>query len=178
NRVFTFAHGQNLNDILTGYRAFTLDSIRQLHLQESGFGIETEMTVEGLKHEQKLLSVPITYKPRPEESRTNLHPIRDGARIAYTIYDMTKTNNPLFYFGTLGGFLFLLGLLTGFYVTYDWYVNSISHEVLAVLTALFIIAGIQLFIFASLSDMIVKLHREQMREMGRRFTDLHESEED
>lgn len=167
NAMFRFAHGRDLDDILTGYRAFTLASIRRLHLEESGFGIETEMTVEALKHEQKMLSVPITYRERPEASATKLRPFRDGARIAYTIYRMTKTNNPFFYFGSVGLLLFAAGMGTGMYVVYDRFVNQVTHNLLAVLTALLVLAGIQMFVFASLSDVLLELHRDEMRAIRR-----------
>lgn len=166
NRAFRLAHGRSLSDILTGYRAFTRESIERLHLEEKGFGIETEMTVEALKHDQRMLSVPITYRSR-EGSDTKLHPFRDGARIAITIYRMTKTNNPFFYFGSAGAILGVLGFLTGVYVVWERYWNGVTHELLAVLTALLVIVGIQLFIFASLSDVVLELHREQIREIQR-----------
>lgn len=165
NSVFSLAHGRDLRDILTGYRAFTRQSAENLYLEEKGFGIETEMTVETLKHEQDVVSVPVSYRSRPETADTKLHPIKDGARIGYTIYRMTKTNNPLFYFGSIGGLLFLVGFVSGLYVVYDMYVNGISHNLLAVLTALLVLAGVQLFIFGSLSDILVDLHREEMREI-------------
>lgn len=167
NALFRFAHGRDLDDILTGYRAFTRESAERLHLEESGFGIETEMTVEALKHEQKMLSVPITYRERPESSDTKLRPVRDGARIAYTIYRMTKTSNPFFYFGSVGLVVFLAGVASGLYVVYDRFVNGVTHNLLAVLTALLVLAGIQLFVFAALSDVVVELHRDQMRAIRR-----------
>ncbi|XGI84579.1 S-layer glycoprotein N-glycosyltransferase AglJ [Halorutilales archaeon Cl-col2-1] len=165
NRVFSLAHRRDLSDILTGYRAFTRRSAEDLYLEEKGFGIETEMTVETLKHDLDVVSVPVSYRSRPETADTKLHPIKDGARIGYTIYRMTKTNNPLFYFGSIGGLLFLAGFVSGLYVVYDRYVNGISHNLLAVLTALLVLAGVQLFIFGSLSDIVVDLHREEMRQI-------------
>ncbi|MDY6779894.1 MAG: S-layer glycoprotein N-glycosyltransferase AglJ [Halobacteria archaeon] len=177
NRMFKLAHGRNLDDILTGYRAFTLESAERMNLEEKGFGIETEMTAEALKREQRMISVDITYTTRPEDSDTKLRPFRDGARIAYTIYRMTKTNNPFFYFGSVGAVLFFSGILSGAYVFYDWYFNSITHEMLAVLTTLLVLAGIQLFIFASLSDIFVDLYRDEMRQM-RRIEDAVEDGDD
>lgn len=36
NTLFRIAHGKDLSDILSGYRAFTLHSIRQMTLKEAG----------------------------------------------------------------------------------------------------------------------------------------------
>ncbi len=163
NSLFRLAHGKDLNDILTGYRAFTLESVETLRLNETGFGIEAEMTAEALKRGQDILSVPITYKERPENSDTKLRPIRDGANIGLTIYRMAKTSNPLFYFGSIGSIILLFGLISGIYVVYERYINNITHELLAVLTVLLVLAGIQFLIFASLSDFLVEIHRDEMK---------------
>ena len=163
NHGFRIIHGQHLTDILSGYRAFTLESARQLTLTEDGFGIETEMSVECVKHGQLVRVVPITYHARPDDSQTNLHPFRDGAVILLTLYRMAKTSNPLFYFGSVGALGILAGVALAVYVAADWFLNSISHEVLALGSVFLLLLGVQLLIFGFLSDMIVSLHREQLQ---------------
>jgi dolichol-phosphate mannosyltransferase len=174
NRAFRTIHGRNLEDILSGYRAFTLESARRLSLTADGFGIETEMSVECVKHNVDTAVVPITYEPRPDESETNLRPFRDGAVILTTLYQMAKTNNPLFYFGSVGTLSTLTGLLIAGYVAYEWFVRSISHEVLAVVAGVGILFGVQLLMFGVLSDMIVALNREQTRRIERLAKELGE----
>ena len=170
NNGFARIHGRNLTDILSGYRAFTTASFDRFDLSEDGFGIETELAVECVKHKVPTAVVPITYAPRPGESETNLRPFRDGARILVTLYKMAKTNNPLFYFGSVGGLSTLVGIVLAVYVGYDWFVNGISHEVIAVGAAAGILFGVQLLMFGVLSDMIVALNREQTRQ----FRDIAE----
>lgn len=165
NGAFSLIHGYQYSDILSGYRAFTRESFLRLSLSAEGFGIETEMAVECVKHGVRTEVVPITYEPRPDESETNLRPIRDGGLIIATLYRMAKTNNPLFYFGSVGVSTILLGVLLGVYVVYDWVVNSISHEVIAMVGGIAIVLGIQLLMFGVLSDMIVTVNREQTRRL-------------
>ncbi|WP_254274277.1 S-layer glycoprotein N-glycosyltransferase AglJ [Haloarcula marina] len=165
NWAFSIIHGHDLTDILSGYRAFTRDSFQRLSLSSEGFGIETEMAVECVKHGVHTEVVPITYEPRPDESETNLRPFRDGGTIIVTLYRMAKTNNPLFYFGSVGFGSIGVGLALGAYVAYDWVVNSISHEVIAMVGGVAILLGIQLLMFAVLSDMIVTVNREQTRRL-------------
>ncbi|MCU4717100.1 S-layer glycoprotein N-glycosyltransferase AglJ [Halapricum hydrolyticum] len=162
NSAFRFVHGRDFADILSGYRAFTTESVRRFALTADGFGIETEMAVECVKHNVPTEVVPITYLRRPEEADTNLNPFRDGAIILLTLYRMAKTNNPLFYFGSIGGLSVLAGIVLGAYVAVEWFTRNVSHEVIAVLATLAIIFGVQLLIFGVLSDMIVTLHREQL----------------
>lgn len=165
NRVFATVHGRNLVDILSGYRAFTKESFRHFMLSAQGFGIETELAVECVKHGVTTEVVPVSYRARPGGSETNLHPLRDGAVIFLTLYRLAKTNNPLFYFGSVGVTSTLMGLVIGVYVAYDWIFNSISHEVLAVVGSMAVLLGVQLVIFGVLSDMIVTLNREQTRRL-------------
>jgi glycosyltransferase (TIGR04182 family) len=175
NPAFNLIHGRDLKDILSGYRAFTRDSFDRLSLSASGFGIETEMSVECVRHDIRTAVVPITYEPRPEESETKLHPLRDGGAIILTLYRMTKKNNPLFYFGSVGVISALVGLLLAFYVVYDWVVRSISHEVIALAAGVGLLFGIQLVMFGVLSDLILTANREQSRRIDRLAEQIEET---
>ena len=70
NMFFDVAYGVNLKDILSGYRAFTLESVRELELNKTGFEIETEISVECILKEQRVEEVPITYLPK-KRKRSN-----------------------------------------------------------------------------------------------------------
>jgi dolichol-phosphate mannosyltransferase len=174
NRTFRAVHGRNLRDILSGYRAFTYRSFQRLNLSADGFGIETEMAVECVKHNVPTDVVPITYKPRPDASETNLRPFRDGAVILLTLYQMAKTNNPLFYFGSVGLLSTLTGVVLAGYVAIEWVTQNVSHEVIAVVAGVALLFGVQLLMFGVLSDLLVTLNREQthqMRQLARQLSD-------
>ncbi len=68
----------------------------------------------------------------------------------------------MFYFGIIGLLFIIAGLFTGTYVVVEWF-NDITHVLLSVLTTLFIIFGLQMFIFGMLSDLIVTLHRQTVK---------------
>ncbi|MBW6470029.1 MAG: S-layer glycoprotein N-glycosyltransferase AglJ [Methanosarcinaceae archaeon] len=162
NKIFGLAYGEWLNDILTGYRAFTRDAVRSLELNKMGFEIETEITVECIKKDLKTIEVPITYLARHSKAETKLNPMKDGFKIGMTIYKLAKMHNPLFYFGIIGGILIIIGSGIGLFVVNEW-MHGITRIPLTMLTALLIISGFQMFIFGVLSDLIVTLHRETMR---------------
>lgn len=163
NRTFGVVHGRRFGDILSGYRAFTRESVERMRLSSDGFGVETEMAVECVRRDIPTEVVPISYDPRPDESETNLSPLRDGGLILYTLYSLARTHNPLFYFGSAGLASIFSGGGMASYVGYRWFAYGISHEVLAVVAAFGIIVGVQLIMFGVLSDLIVTLHREQLR---------------
>ncbi|MCD4808108.1 MAG: S-layer glycoprotein N-glycosyltransferase AglJ [Methanococcoides sp.] len=167
NKLFGFAYGIWLEDILTGYRGFTRHVIKNLSLTEMGFEIETEITVESVKHEMKVEVVPITYVARHSSADTKLNPLRDGLKIGKTIIRMARLHNPMFYFGILGTGLTLSGIAVGLYVVNEW-MNGVTRIPMTILTALLILSGIQMFIFGMLSDLIVSLHRETMRILRKR----------
>jgi dolichol-phosphate mannosyltransferase len=162
DRLFATLYGARRMDILSGYRAFTLESVRRLSLTAEGFGIETEMAAECARLGVSVSVVPVSYSARPDGSATNLRPFRDGGRILLTMFLRTKTSNPLVYFGLAGGVSMLLGLVVAAYVAVEWFSRGVSHEVMAVLASFAIIVGVQLFMFGALSDLIVTLHREQL----------------
>jgi len=165
NRGFAYVHGENFGDILSGYRAFTRESFLRMTLSSDGFGVETEMAVECAKRGIRTTVVPITYLPRPSGSDTNLRPIRDGGIIFLELYRRAKTNNPLFYFGSLGVISTLTGLLIAAYVLVEWITVGISHEVMAVVSGFGIIVGVQLLMFGVLADLILTLHRDTLQKI-------------
>ncbi len=159
NALFDFVYGAQLRDILSGYRAFTLESIKDLELNKTGFEIETEISVECILKKQRVEEITITYLPRSKKGETKLNPVKDGIRIGSTIYRLAKIHNPIFYFGIIGFIFIMAGLFTGTYVVVEWFGN-VTHVLLSILTTLFIIFGLQMFIFGMLSDLIVTLHRQ------------------
>lgn len=162
NVLFDLAYGVHLKDILSGYRAFSLKSIKELELNKTGFEIETEISVECILKEQRVEEVPITYLPRNEKGATKLNPVKDGLKIGSTIYILAKVHNPMFYFGIIGSVFVLSGLITGTFVVVQWF-QGITRIPLTILTTLLIIFGLQMFIFGMLSDLIVTLHKQTIR---------------
>ncbi len=162
NKIFGFAYGQWLNDILSGYRAFTRNTIKSLELNKTGFEVESEITIESVKKDLKIVEVPITYLARHTKGSTKLNPLKDGFKIGATIYKLAKLHNPLFYFGIIGTIFLIAGSVFGIYVVTEW-LDGVTHVPLAILTTLLIIIGFEMLVFGMMSNMIVSLHRELMR---------------
>ena len=159
NKIFSIGYGLELQDILSGYRAFTKEAVKKMTLRKEGIEIEAEMTVESVKRGIKLKEVPISYRKRRGKSKLNF--FRDGMRITYTLYVLARTHNPAFYFGIIGSTFILIGVITGIYVVYEWF-NGITRVPLTVFTSLMIISGVQFLIFGLLGDLLVTLQREML----------------
>jgi dolichol-phosphate mannosyltransferase len=167
NWLFNITYHVRYNDILTGYRAFNRKALQMMNLNQSGFGIETELTVECIKKDLRMCEVPITYLARPSDSPTKLNPLGDGFKIGYTIYSLGKTYNPMLYFTIVSLVSMGIGTLMGVYIVIDWF-NHIDHLPLTILATLLIIFGLQIFIFGYLIDMIFLSQREMLREIRKR----------
>jgi dolichol-phosphate hexosyltransferase len=79
-----FYPNANVTDTCTGYFAWTKKAITMLngHIKSKGFAIEAEMITKMSRLGLHIYSVPITYSPRHSETKSNLHPFKDGIRIA------------------------------------------------------------------------------------------------
>ena len=163
NWLFKVAHGRYLYDILSGYRAFTLSSLRRMHLYEEGFGIETEISSEAVKNKDRIAVIPVKYGVRVG-TVTKLDPIHDGIKIGRTIYRLAKLNNPIFYFGLIGAVITLSGVAIGVYIVSEW-LNKIDHIPLTILAMMLVIAGLQIFMFGIQSDMLLAYQREMLHEI-------------
>ena len=163
NWLFKVAHGKYLYDILSGYRAFTLESLKKMHLYEEGFGIETEISSEAVKNNDRIAVIPVKYGVRVG-SVTKLDPFHDGIKIGRTIYRLAKLNNPLFYFGFIGIFISLAGVAVGAYIVSEW-LRNIDHIPLTILSVMLIIVGLQIFMFGIQSDMTLAYQREMLNEI-------------
>ncbi|MEM1579220.1 MAG: S-layer glycoprotein N-glycosyltransferase AglJ [Archaeoglobaceae archaeon] len=162
NLFFRFAYGVNLQDILSGYRALRKELYKSIEIKKSGFEVEAELTVETLAKGFRILEVPISYKRR--KGAAKLRPLRDGFRIGKAIYELIGRYSPARYLYLFGLVLLILGFLTGSYVLYAW-LKAVSHYMLALLTILFIITGVQFVVFGLIADFIFRATLEFRREI-------------
>jgi len=153
NALFRFMYGVEVHDLLTGYRAMTRELYKSAEIEKHGFEVETELTVETIAKGFRIVEVPINYYKR--KGKANLHPIRDGWKIGKTIIELMVRYNPGKYLYFVGFIFLLMGLVTGVYVVQEWK-HGITHYLLAPLTSIFIIAGINLVIFGFVTGFIFK----------------------
>jgi glycosyltransferase involved in cell wall biosynthesis len=139
-RSSRFASGTNVYDSESGFRALSAKAINELELQANGFAVESEMITFAADKELKITEVPISNIYTKDGS--TLHPIRHGIDVLSRIIVMVSERRPLFIFGLAGGILLVIGLVFGFRVINIASTKGDLAVGSAVLTALFIIAGI------------------------------------
>lgn len=145
-RVLRSVFKVEITDMLSGYRAFSRQFVKDIPLFGGGFEIETELTIKALERGYRVLEVPVDLTVRPEGSFSKIRIARDGMRILNTILALFRDYKPLTFFGVVGLIAMLLGLIPGAIVIYEFVetglVLRLPSAVLAVglvLTGMFLI---------------------------------------
>ena len=139
-----FAH--KVQDVLSGYRVFSRKFVEQVNLHSKKFEIETELTIQCLSKNLKLIEVPIPYRARPEGSVSKLNTFGDGIAIIKAIFSIFKAKRPGFFFFLSGLIAGLLGLAAGWPPIRDYLMSGfVEHLPLAVLAAALQIIAVILF---------------------------------
>lgn len=105
NRLF----GGNLNDILTGYRAFNRDFVKSFPISSGGFEIETEMAVHALDKKFRINEIPVEYRDRSVDNPSKLNTFSDGARVLRMVALLFRDYQPLKFFSAISIILVILG---------------------------------------------------------------------
>lgn len=131
--------GSTLTDIMSGYRAFSRFTSRNLPVMAFGFDIETEMTIQCLYRRWVIREVPVTYRGRPSGSASKLNTFHDGFRVIFKILSLFRSYKPLTFFGLLAILLFAAACVCGASVYWGaWPHDSTPRIWLIVLAASFL----------------------------------------
>ena len=100
----------DIQDIMTGYRAFSYQFVKSFPVLSKGFEIETEMSIHAIEKNMLVESVIVTYRDRPEGSVSKLNTVSDGIKVLGTIGKLYKNNKPFGFFGIIA---LLLAVIAG-----------------------------------------------------------------
>lgn len=121
----------NVQDIMTGYRAFSYRFVKTFPVLSKGFEIETEMTIHAVERNMIVKNVVIEYRDRPEGSESKLNTYSDGFRVLKTIFRLYKNNKPMRFFGILA---FLLALIVSGFTAIGSLLSFFTGLLLSTLT--------------------------------------------
>lgn len=161
--TINFIFKSKLNDIMTGYRVFNREFVKNMPVLSPGFEIETEMTFHALDRNYSIVEVPITYRDRPVGSVSKLNTFSDGFKVLLTIFKMFKNYRPLGFFLIVAIIFWIISLIIGVPLFIEFFktgaVTKFPSGILA--------TGIAIFGMLSLSigvilDTLVRQHKEQL----------------
>lgn len=101
----------NLQDIMTGYRAFGYQFVKTFPVLSKGFEIETEMSIHAVEKNMHIRHVVVQYRDRPEGSESKLNTVTDGIKVLRTVVNLYRSYKPLRFFGFLSFVLMALAIL-------------------------------------------------------------------
>lgn len=158
NRLFDC----DIQDIMTGYRAFSYGFVKTFPVLSKGFEIETEMTIHAVYNNMHLENVVVDYRDRPEGSVSKLNTFMDGFRVIKTIMNLYKNYKPFGFFSLLTVILSVVAVAMFVPVLFDFLHTGLVERFPTLIVCGFIeLAALQAF-FAGiiLSDMAQKNRRD------------------
>lgn len=158
NLVTRLATRKDIRDMLSGYRAFTRESLKYTEVTKPGFGIETEMTFTALENNVPIKEVDISYSERAGESKLN--PLSDGWRIFSTLVWSIRDMNPLKFFSSISILLLVIGAYPGFITVKQKFTTGYIQDLgPAIAAGVLVILAVQFFIFGLLADQIKNIEK-------------------
>lgn len=151
----------NIQDIMTGYRAFSYEFVKMMPIVSGGFEIETEMTINALDKKFSIKEIPINFKDRPEGSVSKLNTFSDGAKVLKTIAVMFKEYRPMMFFGAIAAVFIIIAVIMFAPVLVEYFE---THMVPRFPTLIFslgcAIVGVLSFAIGLILDVIVKKNKQ------------------
>lgn len=150
----------NVKDVLSGYRVFSREYVKNFPVISEGFEIETEMTIHALDRKYSILEIPINYRDRPANSQSKLNTFSDGFRVLKMLTLLFKDYKPLTFFSTLAALLFVIATFTVFPVlTEYWHTGLVPRFPTLIVCCFIYITSILLEITGIILNTIAKNNR-------------------
>ena len=151
----------NINDIMTGYRAFSYKFAKTFPILSKGFEIETEMSIHAVDKNFTLKEIPVQYRDRPSGSVSKLSTFKDGARVLKTIATLFKEYKPTMFFNTVSVLFYLVSLVLAIPVFSEYFDTGLVPKFPSLIVAgIFLVVALLLNITGIILQVIVKKHRQ------------------
>jgi glycosyltransferase involved in cell wall biosynthesis len=156
--------GNDVTDMLSGYRVFSRRYIKSFPALSHEFETETEMTVHALNLRLPTAELPVDFKDRPAGSESKLRTYRDGWRILKMILGLARRQRPSLFHSVLAGLLALVSLGLGTPVIVD-YINTgeVPRFPTAILAAAIMTIAVLVLLVGYILESFMHLRQEQSR---------------
>ena len=153
----------DLNDIMTGMRAFSHDFVKSFPISSKEFEIETEMSVFALMNSFKIKEIPVEYRDRIEGSESKLNTYSDGFKVIRMILSLIRDERPLMYFTSISVILLLIAALYFFPILFKFFSTGVVLQIptLIVISTVVIVAAI-IFFTGVILHVLKKQHADEL----------------
>lgn len=151
----------NINDIMTGYRAFSQRFVKTVPITSTGFEIETEMTIHALDKHYVIKEIPVNYKDRPSGSYSKLNTLSDGKRVIKTIFMLFRDYKPFTFFSYIALLLLFPAVILLIPVLSEyWKTGLVPRFPTLIVACLIIMLAMLMFICGIILDVINNKNRQ------------------
>lgn len=152
-----FVSNEKIDDVMTGYRAFSPLFVKSFPVLSQGFEIETEMTIHALDKNLLITSMPVAYRDRPEGSESKLNTFSDGFKVLLTIFNLYRQYKPFRFFGFVAVLLFVFAMILFIPVFIDYLETGIVLRQPTLVVSMFVLLSSLLsFVVGLILDIQVK----------------------
>ncbi|MFH1052997.1 MAG: glycosyltransferase family 2 protein [Candidatus Woesearchaeota archaeon] len=147
-----------ITDGQTGFRAFTRDIVEKVKIT-STHTYTQEQIIRSAKEKFSIKEIPVNFAKRGGGTKSRLisNPFEYAAKAWLNIIRIIRDYEPLKIFGTIGMFMILVGVLLGIWLVAKFIeAGRVGHPYVSILMVLFIIVGLQIWLFGLLADMMKK----------------------
>ena len=147
--VVAAVFGNQFDDMLSGYKAFSRRFVKSFPAISSGFEIETEIVIHALELRAPSKELAASYGSRPEGSLSKLNTLRDGWRILRVIGRIVIEERPMTVFLIIAISLLTLATLLGLPLLVSFLETGLVERIptaiivsgMAIIAILFVITG-------------------------------------
>ena len=161
-KLINWIFKNKVNDIMTGYRAFSYEFVKGFPVLSKGFEIETEMTIHAVDKNFKLVEMPVQYRDRPEGSVSKLNTYSDGFKVLKTIATLFKEYRPSLFFNIVAALFLIIGFVLGVPVFVDYFKTGLVERFPSLIVACFSLTiALLLWITGMILQVIVKKEKQR-----------------
>lgn len=147
-KLINYFFRSDLNDIMTGMRAFSYNFVKSFPISSKEFEIETEMSVFALMNNFKTVEIPIQYRNRMDGSESKLNTYRDGYKVIMMIFALIRDERPLLFFSSFSLTLLIIAGIYFFPILFKYFSSGYVFKIptLIVISTVVIIAALIFFV--------------------------------
>ncbi|MGI5376159.1 glycosyltransferase family 2 protein [Streptomyces sp. CA-251387] len=156
--------GNDVTDMLSGYRVFSRRFVKSFPALAREFETETEMTIHALHLRLPTAEVTVDYRVRPAGSESKLRTCRDGWRILRVILDLARRERPSLVHTVVAGLLALVSVVLGVPVIAEFLrTGTVPRIPTAILAAAIMTIAALVLLVGYILESLMHMRQEQSR---------------
>ncbi|WP_323177944.1 glycosyltransferase family 2 protein [Streptomyces sp. NBC_00083] len=156
--------GNDVSDMLSGYRVFSRRYVKSFPALSREFETETEMTVHALSLRLPTAEMEVDFKDRPAGSVSKLRTYRDGWRILKLILGLARRQRPSQFHAAIAALLTLVSLILGLPLVTEFVrTGAVPRLPTAVLAAAIMIIAVLVLMVGYILESFMHMRQEQAR---------------